>query len=399
MKQNIRFLIDVLKSAITNKAITLPEFEISEDVFLILKKHHITTMFFYGLLNCNAMFDDVKNKLHDVVISEFVISEKQMLCFADIVERFKENKIDYMPLKGCLLKSNYPKPEIRRMGDIDILIKTNQYKKIIKVMRDLGFEQGKETDHELKWTRDGILVELHKRLIPTDNIDYVAVLGDGWSLAKKITDNEYSMNKEDMFIYLFLHFTKHYRDAGIGIIHMCDIYIYTNSVELDFGYISERLKKLGIYEFWLNVEYTLGVWFGENIDTKISDYITEVILNSGVYGTYNNIVLSVALKQKEKSEKFLNDVWRQLFPSYTWMKNRHPILADAPVFLPFFWIVRWFDLCFKNRKRIFDKISERKIATDQRVSEYEKSLAYVGLKYDFKSKMVKNGEVFDQKLN
>ena len=35
----------------------------------------------------------------------------------------EENGIDYLPLKGYNLKKLYPKPELRTMGDADVLIR------------------------------------------------------------------------------------------------------------------------------------------------------------------------------------------------------------------------------------------------------------------------------------
>ena len=48
-----------------------------------------------------------------------------------------------MLLKGALLREMYPEADMRLMGDVDILIKSEQYDGIRQIMLDLGFEEKK----------------------------------------------------------------------------------------------------------------------------------------------------------------------------------------------------------------------------------------------------------------
>ena len=388
MTQQTRNLINIIRSAVMGEQTVLPPLSFSEETYSLVTNHHISTMFYYGLQNCGAMTDEIKARLYNTVLDEFVISEKQMLAFKEITSAFDKHGIDYMPLKGCVLKSLYPKTEMRRMGDIDILVKKDdQYRETTRVMKDLGFEMRGESDHELNWERNGLLVELHNRIIPSYNKDFYAFIGDGWELSRLKRGTEYEMSPEDMFVYLFTHFTKHYRDSGIGIIHMCDLYLYTKSTKLNYGYIEDRLKKVKLFDFYCNVRATLDVWFEERESTELTDHITSVIFNSGVYGTRESNVLSSAIKAKKREDKSLfgkpKKIVKMIFPPYSGMKNRHLILFKLPFLLPVFWVVRWFDLCFRRRDRIAKKFAARTFATEENVNSYEKSLEYVGLKYNF----------------
>jgi len=49
-------------------------------------------------------------------------------------------KILYIPLKGCLVKEMYPKPEYREMSDLDILVKRGDAAKLKPVMESLGYQ-------------------------------------------------------------------------------------------------------------------------------------------------------------------------------------------------------------------------------------------------------------------
>ena len=55
---------------------------------------------------------------------------------------------------------------MRTMGDADILIKTEQYERIVPIMNRLGYLPGVESNHECVWDKKNMLhVELHKMLI------------------------------------------------------------------------------------------------------------------------------------------------------------------------------------------------------------------------------------------
>ena len=62
---------------------------------------------------------------------------------------FEKNGIAHMPLKGILMKQLYPRPDMRIMGDADILIRVEQYEKIKPLLEELGFAEKLESDHEL----------------------------------------------------------------------------------------------------------------------------------------------------------------------------------------------------------------------------------------------------------
>ena len=274
------------------------------------------------------------------------------------------------------------------MGDIDILIRVEQYHKIIEIMENAKFERLGESDHELKWTKSGILIELHSRLIPSYNKDFYAYFGDGWEKVRHKEKNEYVLKNEDMFIYLFTHFAKHYRDAGIGIIHMCDLWIFLNAYNLNYKYISKELCEIGLDVFFENIMKTIKVWFDKGKESEMTDFITITILNSGVYGLSENHALSSALKNRNKQKnKIINytvKLVRMIFPSYKNMRNKYLILFKIPFLFPVFWPIRWVELLFRRTHRIKSKIIDFQIATDENVDQYKEMLEYVGLRYNFK---------------
>ena len=388
MNKDTRDILNIIKSGITKETI-----EISNDFSLnsrveLTNKHNIFTLVYYGFHNCNFPLNEaLKNSLSNIAINGMYISEQQLYYIKEISSRFDENNIDYMLLKGSVLKHFYPQPEIRRMGDIDILIKETQYNKISELLEDLGFAFRNESDHEIIWSKNNIVIELHKILMPSYNKDLHKYFGNGWKRAVKANGNNYIFSDDDMFIYIFSHFAKHYRDAGIGITHMCDLYVFLKNKKLNEDYIRNELTSLKLYDFYCNLNNTLDVWFENKKNNDITEYITTVIFNSGVYGLQENTIISSALKEKKKFDSIvlgrIHRIWRKIFPTYRGMKTKYQILKKYPILLPVFWVIRLIDIIFSKRKEISKNLNDICVVNEQQIQEYEIALNYVGLDYNF----------------
>lgn len=384
-------IILLIKSALTGEKFTLPNDFDFESAAKTARKHQITALFYYGALNC-GISQELPSMQHLFLDTcKFIsISERQTYEINEMFRRFDENKIDYMPLKGTLLKRLYPKSEMRVMSDADILIRTEQYEEIKPVMQQLGFLEILESDHELVWDKKGVHIELHKRLIPSYNKDYYKYFGDGWRLGAPISEGStrYAMKAEDEMIYLFTHYAKHYRDAGIGIKHIVDLWVYRNSAEkLNDEYIFSELIKLQLDDFYKNTIRTLDVWFGSAETDEITEFITQVIFNSGVYGTHNAHILSAAVKstkttgtaEKARSKK----IKELIFLPYGQMCQKYTVVKKVPVLLPFMWVVRWFDVLIFKRKNIKRHNESLKLMSAERIDDYQQALNFVGLDFNF----------------
>ena len=259
-----RYLIHLLSCAINEKQ---AEYWDGIDYSRLLKlsfKHQVFSTIYSVLSEVDGVpsehMQSFRNYYMNYVQQALMLSGERNAIFDELIE----NKIRYMPLKGSVLKLLYPKPEMRTMSDIDILIRTEQYAKIKKIMRALGYREGTESDHELHWSKLDVHIELHKCLIPSYNEDYYVYFGDGWQRARLCAagSSRYQMTPEDEFIYLFCHFAKHYRDGGIGIKHLADLWVYRRHYpNLDEAYLRAELEKLSLAVFYDNITATCAFWF------------------------------------------------------------------------------------------------------------------------------------------
>lgn len=383
-------LILLIKSALTGEPHRLPaEFDL-EQVFRIAKYHGVDVMAYYGALpcgvdkNCQAMRDESLRVFQSISISETQLSAIRKICDA-----LEAHGIGHMPLKGVLLKKLYPHSEMRQMGDADILIDCAKYETVRGIMQDFGYTEKYESDHEIVWEKKQVTIEFHKRLIPSYNKDYYQYFGDGWKLAKPMAgySARYCMDPEDEMIYLFTHFAKHYRDAGIGIRHFLDLWVYRrHNPDLDEAYIRKELQKLQLLEFYQNIMRTLRVWFENYPQDEKTEYITQFIFTSGEYGRTHISNLSSALKETKSGHSIgavkRSRAFRALFPRYEGMCQIYPVLHKWPILLPIMWLVRIFEKVFVTKR--VRRFIDRQFNVDAgEVSEYQQSLNFVGLDFHF----------------
>ncbi len=381
-------IIQMIKSAVMEKSIQLPDDFDWKCAVEIAKLHKIEALVYYGAYySQNAIPDELESTLKKRVFAESMLDAQQTHEIFALCKELGDRKIAYLPLKGVILKKYYPNPEMRYMSDADILIKEEEYPQIEKIMTELGYTFKVESNHEYVWNKGNVSIELHKRLIPSYNEDYYKYYGEGWRLAKCV-DGEYIMSDEDFYIYLFTHLAKHYRDSGIGVKQFVDLWVCKNQFpDLDYEYIAEELKKLQLFDFHINCIKMLDAWFENGEASDITEYMTTVVFSSGVYGLQEVGSVSSGLRQaavmKNSKNLRLKLYLRKFFIPYADMKLRYPILKKLPVLLPILWLLRIVFLLFFDRKRIKKDIDSLKSITNENINTRKKLLNYVGLDFNF----------------
>ncbi len=382
-------IFPIVKAAITGQSAALEKTVDYDWLFSLSKQHQIIPLIYTGLANMNIVSSKI-DKFCDYTMKAIWFDQNQMYCLNKIKELFQSNKIDYMLLKGSSLKKNYPSSELRLMGDVDILIKEIQYQKIRQILSDNGFKEGKQTDHELMWkSQNGMLIELHKRLIPSYNDDYYEYYKNPWLHAIAGENHEFYMSPEDEYIYIFTHLTKHYRDGGIGLRHIIDIWVYElKHPNLDWKYLNSELDKLGLRKFNENIRDAIHVWFDGEKETDMSEYITKRIIESGSYGIKEMHDMANASRQSARYSSVHSakaaSIFKLIFLPYSSMKKQYPVLKKCPFLLPIMWVIRWID-ALKNKKDSITRQLERLNKINASVVEkYNDELDYVGLKFNLK---------------
>lgn len=389
MEKLHRNLLSIIKLVLTGESVSIDDDLDYKKLFELSRTHHITPLVFDGLYKAKGNFDGIeyfKNYTFQLIGRD----QNQLHYLKQIESLFSDNDIDYMLLKGSSIKKYYPASEFRIMGDIDILFKEAQYKNIKPLLTQLGFTEKVESDHELIWINNSrVIIELHKRLIPSYNDDYYSYYLNPWTKASYQSGHSFSMSKEDEYIYIFTHLTKHYRDGGIGLRHLIDIWYFALKHSLlNKTYIDKELDKLGLLTFHNNIIDTLDVWFNGKEETELTDYITKRVIESGAFGLKEWHDIANAARATARTDSVASaktkTLLRLIFLPLEEMKKKFPILEKLPILLPIMWGVRWINAIFNKKRSIAAETNKLNYMNEQIVDNYNKELQKVGLKFDLK---------------
>lgn len=393
MDSQLLGIITLLRSALKNEALALPEDFDWSNAVNTLYEHHLVGMAVRGAARCGVSraMPEIR-RLTALFCKDVAASRLQMQQLAGIYSLFQEHGIVYMPVKGAVLKSMYPQSELRVMGDADILIRQEQYPVIREILSALGFQEDLESDHEYIWCAGDFKLELHKRLIPSYNKDYDGYYGDGWQLARREAQSSACyLSPEDHFIYLLVHFAKHYRDGSVSAKNICDFWVFRNAYpHMDEAYLHAELQKLKLLEFYQNILDLLDTWFEGTAPTRAVEILTQTAFRGGIY-TFEESQLTVSVIKLQKETASLSGskgvwLWRKLFPPANALSQRYPVLKKYPLLLPVIWAARWFEALFLRHDRIRDSlaVSREVMSMDtDRITDYENQLRSVGLDFNF----------------
>lgn len=312
---------------------------------------------------------------------------RQTAVITKLLNEFENNHFSAMPLKGYWIKPLYPMPELRSMGDIDILIKREEYPEIDKVLRNIGCKYIQESAHEYIYTHPaGIKIELHKSLVPSYNTELYNYYGDGWRFAVREKDYEYiyKMTDRDFYVYIVAHAAKHYLNAGFGIRQVADLFVMKNKIkfsEADLKYINVQLEKLGLAFFYKKLFVLAEKWFDMKEPSEDVSEMEEYILKSGVYGTEEHKRISEIYRASAEcsyTKAKLKNVIRLFFPKLKNMKSKYPRLESHRLLYPWYAAKRLLSIVFIKKEKL-SAVSDR-LVSDSEVEKYASHWESLGIK-------------------
>lgn len=334
-----RLLSSVLNGA---EPVAMPEGMTLEGLYAYQNEQDVTNMAYVALQKLGFSAGQLKEfqedyKLNMLREARFELGGQQ------VFDAFEKAEINFLPLKGAILKNYYPNPALRTFTDIDIYV-GKDFEKAEKVLFELGYEKtGFDEHNDVGYSKKPSLhIELHKELFP-DDYDFEGYFDEPF----KHTDLKdgykyYHLYKtDDFFIHVLCHLYKHFTFGGCGLRQYLDIYVMTKKMELDMDYIRSELKSFGM-EGFLDTTLKLDRFFfdGEKPDDELIE-IAEFVFNNSTFGNAENrLVLDYDKQNGEKRTLWGNityfmDRWQL---KYSQMIPRYKVLKYLPFLLPFCWI-------------------------------------------------------------
>lgn len=277
---------------------------------------------------------------------KMIIEAEQQIETEDVMDKLEEAGIRHMPLKGFIVKNLFPSPDMRTMGDIDMLLDPDRIDDAVEMFAKEGFSFHSDGDLHANLCHGNAHFEFHRMLVNESYKNLTAYFGDGFSRAVKSDgyNYRYELSREDMYIFLLAHLAKHYRYGGTGIRTVLDLYIYRKAYpDLDMKYIYAETGKIGIDKFQRHAEEIADDWFSGSFDGTFND-ISAYIISGGVYGIKGMFLVNEVINESEgKSLAFgkFKKIFLMIFPGYKLMCELFPVLEKHRILMPIYWIIRW----------------------------------------------------------
>ncbi len=343
-----------------------------------LSKHHDLAHIISSSLYKNGLIaDDEKTAKfsHEEMMS--VYRHKQMeYTYGEICRIFDDLQIKYVPLKGSVIRPYYPKASMRTSCDIDILIEEENLESAVNALIKAGYKCGSRAYHDVSlYSSSGIHLELHFHLGEnTENLD--AVLKDAWLYARPVSGTRCEFYEDFFMFYIYAHMSYHFLSGGCGMRSLMDLSIIEHRMGITYRDAKALLEKAGIYKFAEEIGRLADACFHGYEKDELQEALLYYILTGGVYGSVKN---KSAVLKTEGENKFTY-LLRRLFPSYSMMSYRYPVLRKAPVLLPVYWGVRIVQMLLAgNASRSLSEMKITSAASDGEANEMKKIRDHLGL--------------------
>ena len=359
--KHYRYLLELVKAAVNETAAIKPPLDVSwGKIYQLASETMFSCPVFYAVstLPPNTVPRSIYEKLF-VDFQKSVSQDAERVKFLNLMTDFcEEEKIDIMLLKGSCLREFYPQAEMRYMIDADILIHDCDSEKIDAFLIRRGFilRSPGEIHDEYVCKRTGIIVEIHKKLIP-DSKRNAPFFSGVWERAvlRKGRRNTYRMSDVDFFAYLSEHCVHHFFHGGITARMILDFYILGQKISgrVDRECLRRVLLETGLFKFTQSAVHLAYDWFSLDGPGLQSDSLSRFVMLNGKMGSLRNLVITNAAALTDEGETTtFRYVLRRLFPSKKVLSENFPILNKKPALVPFMLFAWWLS---KMKSNLFVK--------------------------------------------
>lgn len=297
--------------------------------------------------------------------------------YNDLSEVLEAAEIDYLPLKGSVIRSLYPTPWMRTSSDIDVLVRREDLTRAETIlMTELEYERDSRSSHDVVLVApSGVHVELHFDLVEDARLpSAAAILRSIFERAEPERKglHRYVMRDEDFYFYHIAHMAKHFDNGGCGIRPFIDLMLIGEQN-------TEKRKELLSYgELLRFAESSLLLseyWFCGADGSETIEAFSSFVLSGGTYGTTKN---SVAVKGSRKGK--FGYIMSRLFLPFSTLKERYPILNKHPYLAPAMQVKRWFGMIKGKRLgKSFGELKENASLSNDTVERTADMLRNIGL--------------------
>ena len=299
-------VLTLLSKALNNEQIEeLPHWN---ETLEELKNHTVFCLPYKNIVESNLLKSEELKEYKRLCFQNIAHSYQLLHAQTQMLELFKNADIPFVILKGAAAAMYYPHPEYRTMGDIDIIVKPEDFNKAYELIsRHYVLVYDKQKNYKFKddlykndrhisyKTNENIIIELHsyftdgKRTKEKNLLDQIIYEG--------IDQCEYHSINEHTFpclpplingLVLLDHILKHFENGGVGYRQLIDFYEcikHLENVEEFLKYCEKvNLRKFAEVCIQISIDYFGFAYHDLNCNKELEEYIFQTIISDGNFG-------------------------------------------------------------------------------------------------------------------
>ncbi len=291
MDKNERYFISLVFSHLNNTVPEAPEGIDLSEIYRLALINNIAAVISVELqkLDDTSEIDpDIMSAFRQQTGYTIIDTEKKNDAVAVLKNAFGESNIDFLFVKGQIIRNYYPVPALRTSADTDVIVLDNDLSRVKKLFD--SYELFQENAVGFSFKINNQTFEIHS----TRDYDN-EYFKDIFSLCTK-NGSEYVLDDYNHLIYILCHIAKHMKYCGAGIKMFMDIDVIIRHIEnFDYDRALAISKKAGVEMFF---KYSLSLChslFGTpvraevNLDenAELKELFEKEIVSGGNFGFSN----------------------------------------------------------------------------------------------------------------
>ena len=331
-------------------------------------RHAVLPLLYDVLEDCPLLSQQQREEL--VRVSRKTVQQSYHLLFLtrQVTELLEEAGITAAVLKGMAACRDYPVPELRKSGDVDLLLFTREeLDGAAALLWTHGFyeKDAQHARHHLVFgSPDGIDIELHSMLAePFDSDAVNACLEEKRKECRQTVEKRECMgvrlpmlSEEYHAWQLMLHSLQHFLRAGFGLKLLCDWVVFwkqerSREQQEKVKELSEQMGAGGFVNLMTHtcirylglsgtaVRYLLADW--EKPEASVCEEMIQEVLEAEEFGK-SSVDRMVGLRGTG-----IRDYLREFHHQ---MRLQYPRAGRIRLLVPFLWAATFVRFCHNNRR-------------------------------------------------
>ena len=327
-------------------------------------RHKVTALLYPTIRELDGVPENAFNKACGMAIAVAQASEAMLKRQREILDLLEARQIPCAVLKGTSVAYLYPHPELRTIGDIDILVDEENLDEACRALQADGFAPSYTAEKHLCLQKGAVWVEMHRMASVFPESEKGRFTKQTMTDALRHTQEAEiggvrfpMLSGAYQIIALLAHMEQHLATSGIGLRQVCDWAVTAHALRNCFdGETLALLERCGLLRFAQIMtrlcEKHLGLppcsWITDASDALVDAMLADVLDGGNFQSQYTKRPFAAVLTDaydvsgKGKTSLFRNYIRylkKYLRQNEPWAKSRLwlPVFG---VFLPARWGVR-----------------------------------------------------------